>query len=230
MQFPGLENFSDYITAAAALGTAAFALVDASKAVFGGVSNCGFRYIKSAVTRFFPENGNNNDTLFNPLQLNEALDTLRANWLNGVALADQKAIAKSLIKLNLNESSAPILAKATGVDVKVLTDVAKKLVSGSEFSTQENDLYGRFDLMLVALLDKGYQRADQSYRNSAKLWAVVASVVLAVVAVLIMNDNDPKHIAGAILLGLAATPIAPIAKDLTSALGAGVKVAQTLRK
>ena len=104
----------------------------------------------------------------NPLQLSEVLDTLRANWLNGTALADQKAIAKSLIKLRLNIVNAPELAKATEVDKEKLAVIAAKIASGGTLTQNENDVFGRFDLMLTAILDKGYQRADQSYRNSAK--------------------------------------------------------------
>lgn len=224
-----VSQISDYIAAAAALGTASFALVDASKAILGGVSNCGFGYIASAIRKFLPENPEVGDSN-NPLQLDEVLDTLRANWLNGTVLADQKAIAKSLIKLNLNEVNAPRFAKAAGVNENVLIVIASKLASGAQFTDEENDLFGRFDLTLAAILDKGYQRADQSYRNSAKAWSVFVSVALAIAGVFILYEPNPTHIAGAILLGLAATPIAPIAKDLTSALAAGVKVAQTLRK
>ncbi len=54
MVLPDLfTHLSDYITAAAALGTAAYALVDGSKALGGGVSNCGFRHIRNVVKRFF---------------------------------------------------------------------------------------------------------------------------------------------------------------------------------
>lgn len=231
------QNLSDYIAAAAALGTAAYALVDGSKAFFGGVSNCGFGYIENVVKNFFPKDAAKKDS-DNPLQLSEVLDTLRANWLNGTALADQKAIAKSLIKLRLNIVNAPELAKATGVDKEKLAAIAAKIASGGTLTQYENDVFGRFDLMLTAILDKGYQRADQSYRNSAKAWSIFVSVVLALVGAMVVHeeslsidkDIDFNIIGGAILLGLAATPIAPIAKDLTSALAAGVKAAQMLRK
>src|SRR5438093_1002082 len=108
-----LEKMSDYIAAAAGLGTAAYALVDGSKVIFGGVSNCGFGHIKRAVRKFFPESAEEKYSA-NPLQLSEVLAALRANWLNGTALADQKAIAKSLIKLRLDQVNALDLAKATG--------------------------------------------------------------------------------------------------------------------
>ncbi|MDD5581496.1 MAG: hypothetical protein PHY16_19805 [Methylobacter sp.] len=222
------DQLSDYIAAAAGLGTTAYALVDGSKAFWGGVSNCGFGAIEREVKRFFPDDIRHQAS-DEPLSLVMVVGTLRANWLNGTTLADQMAIAKSLIKLRLNEATAAYLAKATGVDEQGLVIIAEKIASGETLTPDENDLYGRFDLLLTALLDKGYQRADQIYRNSAKAWSIVVSVVLAIVGVWVVYGSF-EHIGGAILVGLAATPIAPVAKDLTSALSAGVKVAQALRK
>jgi hypothetical protein len=223
-----IDSLSQYVAAAAGLGAAAYALVDCSKAFFGGVSNYGFGHIKRVVSGFFSKSVRGKDSA-NPIHLEEILATLRANWLNGTVLADQKAIAKSLIKLRFDQNNAPKLAQATGVDTNMLTAIAIKISSGATLTPQENDVYGRFDLMLTAILDEGYQRADQSYRNSAKAWSIAVSVLLAVVGALVVNDPSfsvPK----AILVGLVATPIAPIAKDLTSALQAGVKVAQAFKK
>lgn len=220
-----LDTVSSYIAGAAGLGTAAFALVDSSKAFGGGVSNCGFGHIERAVAKFFPASGGG------PMSLTEVRATLRANWLNGTAFADQKAIAKSLIKLRLDADTALHLARATGVDSKVLGAVAGKIATGKPLSSGESDVYGRFDLMLTALLDEGYQRADQVYRNSAKAWSVVVAVGLAIAGVCIVEPSvGAKEWAEAVVVGLAATPLAPIAKDLTSALQAGVKVAQLIGK
>lgn len=221
-----LQNLTDIIAATAGIGTAAYALVDGSKALWGGVSNCGFGHIKRALRKFFPEGTQENGSA-NPLQLGEVLSALRANWLNGTALADQKAIAKSLIKLRLDQTNSSDLAKATGVDEGKLKSIAGKIATGETLTQQESDVFGRFDLMLTAILDEGYQRADQSYRNSAKAWSIVLSVIIAVFGGLSVENSS---LSGAILVGLAATPVAPIAKDLTSALSAGVKAAQMLRK
>lgn len=220
-----IDSLSQYAAVAAGLGTAAYALVDGSKAFNGGVSNYGLGHIRRVVSRFYPKDR----AAVGPLPLEEVLATLKANWLNGTALADQKAIAKSLIKLRMNEASAPDLAEATGLDKEVLKTIAKKIVSGGTFTQQENDVYGRFDLMLTAILDEGYQRADQAYRNGAKAWSIGVSVVFSLIGKLSV-DNPSFSWPIAIMVGLAATPIAPIAKDLTSALQAGVKAAQAFKK
>jgi hypothetical protein len=220
-----IDSLSQYVAVAAGLGTAAYALVDGSKAFRGGVSNYGFKHIERVVSRFFSGNARS----ANPLHLEEFLATLRANWLNGTALADQKAIAKSLIKLRLDQENAQDLAGATGVNKDMLTAIAKKISSEETLTRQEDDVFGRFDLMLTAILDEGYQRADQSYRNSAKAWSIVVSVLLAVFGALMVKDPS-FTVTKAVLVGLVATPVAPFAKDLTSALQAGVKVAQAFKK
>jgi hypothetical protein len=75
---------------------------------------------------------------------------------------------------------------------------------------------------LSALLDQAYQRGDQRYRNSAKVAAVVASLSLAWLGVW-AGQLEPKL---AIIAGLLATPLAPVAKDLASAIQAAAKLAQ----
>jgi hypothetical protein len=45
----GFGNIANAVAATGALGTAAFGLIDASKAIAGGMSNPGFGYIRKAV-------------------------------------------------------------------------------------------------------------------------------------------------------------------------------------
>lgn len=225
-------ELSDYIAAVAALGTASYAIVDSSKAVLGGVSNCGFPHIKSVIIKLFPPESNIKDRT-SPLALGGILATLRAGWLNGAPLADQKAIAKSLIKLRLTPVNAAHLALATGVNAESLTSVARKLADGSSLEKQETDVFGRFDLILTALLDEGYQRADQSYRNLAKASASGVAIVIAIIGGWTIQTGPywgTSSMGEAILAGILATPLAPVAKDLTSALASGVKALQLARK
>lgn len=237
-----IDNLTQYIAAAAGLGTAAFALVDATKSIRGGVSNFGFDKISKVVAGFYDAKEEtlrekarlleNPAAAGDPLGLAAVLGTLKSNWFNGVPLTDQRAIAKTLIKLRLTKETAALLAKSTGVDAAKLGAVASKLAAGETLSQEENDVYGRFDLMITILLDQGYQMADQEYRNGSRMAAIVVAVALALVGCLAVFGPLPgkRQLLGAILLGMAATPIAPIAKDLTNALAAGVRVAQTMRK
>lgn len=228
-----LGNVENVVAAVSGLGIAAFALVDATKiGRNGGISNSGYRFIENSVRQLFP-NASGRTSL--PISSGEKklLDILHGYWINGSPLGDQKAIAKSLIKLRLTEQTAAAFAEATYVDAKVLENIAKKMTSGTGLTQEESNTLGRFDLALTAILDEGYQRADQRYRNTAKVLASFVAVVLALLGGWSISPSNYFYTADmwkAILCGLLAIPLAPISKDLTSALAAGVKLAQVLRK
>ncbi|HEY2393548.1 MAG TPA: hypothetical protein VGK22_20410 [Candidatus Angelobacter sp.] len=119
------------------------------------------------------------------------------------------------------------------MDATLLLQVAVKIKNGqaapnpqvpndpNSLTPQEFDVYGRFDLLLNTFLDQAYQRADQRYKNAARATAIPVAVILALVgAYLVLGSNFAKgnNIALAILAGLISTPIAPIAKDISSAI------------
>ena len=222
-----LSHLSALIAAVGALGTAAFGLVDACKALpGGGISRVGFKFISQTILKLAPEVPSLDNTALSPSVL---LFTLQSQWINGVAAtADQVSIAKSLVKLRLTPETAPALAAATGVDPTILSQIASSIQSGTPLTPQQSDVYGRFDLLLTTLLDQAYQRGSQRYRSSAKLAAVPIAVVLALVAA----HSLPNQIttAQAVLLGLIATPIAPVAKDIASAITTAAQAIQSWGK
>lgn len=234
-------NLTNEISAIGALGTASFGLVDATKAFWGGVSRCGFGRIQAAIKPLYGSSASTSDRS-TPLAFGNLLDTLRANWMNGTDLGDQKAIAKSLLKLRLDGTNAAVYAAATGVNAVLLASIAGKISSGVALTAPESDAFGRFDLTLTALLDEGYERADQIYRNDSKILAGVFSVIIALFAGQQLHAGvdliGVTQTAGgywgshdmwaAFIIGLLATPLAPVAKDLTSALVAGVKAVQSV--
>lgn len=216
-----ITNILSLIAAAGGLGAAAMGLVDASKAFWGGPSNFGFRHIRAAVERFVPA------TADGPRAYSRAdiLETLKANWINGVAVADQKAKARSLIHLRLTNDDAPTLAPLVGVDPTALQTAATKAATGVPVTPADIAILGQFDAVLNAVLDEAYERADQRYRNAAKLLAVIVATLLAVAAGWLMTNSPSSYLGShdfliALLVGLSAAPVAPVAKDLASSLQA----------
>jgi hypothetical protein len=211
------------------LGTAAFGLVDASKAFAGGISNRGFSYVVKMLERVLAATGKAGDS-GGADSYKSMLAVLRANWLNGaLSLVDQKAVAKTLIKLRLNETTAPQIASVTGVNSTILTSVSTKYANGEALTQEEQGVVGRFDLELSTIIDEAYQRADQTYRNSAKVLAVVFAVLLAIAGKLALGSTGPDW-GPTIIAGFLAAPLAPVSKDLASALQATVKTLQFLKK
>jgi len=228
-QLPGILNS---IAAAGALGTAAYGLVDASKAFGGGISNAGFVHIRTAIAPLVGGEGREAPHLFGR---KDVLATLRANWLNGVAKADQKAAAKSLIRMGVTPENAQRLADETGVDDATLKSVAEKIRKGETLLEAEVTVLGRFDAVVSAVLDEAYERADQKYRNYCKVVALCVATVLAVVGGAVLNaGKEPYWFRHqfwlAALIGFVSTPLAPIAKDLSSALTAAVKAVGVVRR
>jgi hypothetical protein len=230
----GLQDFQlgQVITAIGGLGTAAFGLVDAAKSAFRGINRVGLKHIHEVVSELAPEGANAVGPV-NALPQAKILESLEANWVNGNDLASQKAIAKSLIKLHLSSASASTVAVKASVDPAVLTAVASKLESGTPLSQAESDTYSRFDLIVTALLDEAYQVSEQVYRNFTRTLAAVLAVALAMAGTWCLegaNFWSPKEITLAVLVGLLATPLAPIAKDLSSALASAVNTMQLIKK
>jgi hypothetical protein len=222
-----LHNVPQMVTAIGGLGTAAFGLVDASKALGGGVNHIGFRAIKTTVETLTPGKPTN------ALSRDKIVATLKANWFNGTDLGSQKAIAKSLIKLNLNADNSTDLAGATGVDPAVLKSVATNIAAGTALTSVQSDVYARFDLIVTALLDETYQRSDDVYRNWTRAIAALVAVALALVGGFILSGESHfsgQEIGQSVLVGLLATPLAPIAKDLSTALATAVNTLQLVKK
>lgn len=217
---PALSQFTSLITAVGALGTAAYGLVDCTKAFGGGVSLSGLAYIRKSLTPFLPDTTIGSPT--SDLSRDNVFETLKSNWINGMASSDQQAIAKSLIKLRIDVSSAPGFAQRTGVNPTVLQTVIDKMSTGTPLTPAETDTYGRFDLVLTAIIGQAYQRADQQYRNNAKLLAIPFSVALAFFAAYLLHDP----LRPALLVGLIATPLAPVAKDISSAVQTAAQALQ----
>jgi hypothetical protein len=88
---------------------------------------------------------------------------------------------------------------------------------------------------VTALLDESYQHADQVYRNWTRALAALIAVALAFVGGWSLAGSwqgfwwKPDMFL-ALLIGLLATPLAPIAKDLSTALSTAVNTLQLVKK
>ena len=208
-----LADIADRIIAVGALGTAAFGLVDGSKAFRGGISNAGFRFIRGALTPFETAL---DVALGNNVPGCDWKSVMRAHWINGRPKEEQKGIAVSLIQLGLTDATAAAVAVGGNVDPAALAALVTKLNTGVTLSETDLNLMGRLRATIEARVDAAYDRAEQVYRNWARAAAGLVAIALAVVADYLFLDT--KGAGGAIFLGLVAVPLAPIAKDLASAL------------
>ena len=238
-----LNHIGNMLAAMAALGTAAYGLVDTTKVLpGGGISRVGFGYIKKALSNFAP-------ALVAAGGEDWAL-TLRAHWINGRRKEDQKAIAKALIHLGLSPGNAAQLAVFGRVAPQALQAVVQKLEAGSSLSPADKEnalspadinVLGRFDSMIDATLDSAYERADQLYRNASKALAALFAILLAIAGGALVTASMNMGVVPdgffffsnefvlAFLVGVVSVPLAPIAKDISTSLVAAVNAIKATR-
>jgi hypothetical protein len=222
------------ITAMGAFGTAAFGLVDATKAIWGGISNVGFGSVLKALEPF-TEALNGGSTFWK--------DTLKANWINGMAKEDQKTAAKTLIRLGLPSADMTKLGALANLAPTALQTAMNSIKTGTALTLADTQTFGQLNAVIDAAMDAGFERGDQAYRNACKLAAMIAAVVLAIwagwlvrdlpaVAALVKGSHsywDSRLFLWSIFVGVASVPIAPIAKDLASSLQAAASAVTSVK-
>ncbi len=214
------DNLVATILAIGGLGLAAMSLVDALKAVpGGGVSRIGFGHIHKVLVLF--------DKVLARAAGDQWAAVILAHWINGRPRDEQVGAIRALLRLGLAPDTAPQLAVIGNVEAEALGKVAAKLVAGAALSEGEINLVGRVEAAVAARLDAAFDLAEQSYRNTARLLAGMIAVGLAVVAGRFVAPPVSWQIA--VLVGLLAVPIAPIAKDLASALTAASQAVRSPR-
>lgn len=212
-----LQDFGAGMAALSALATAAFGLLDTTKAFWGGISNVGLGHIRTSLEPFEP-------ALNAAVGADNKWKVIRANWLNGVPKAEQKAVVRALIKLGLSVDTAPSLAAATHVSAAALTAAARKLADGKPMTEADMNVLGRMNAVIDALLDAAFEAAEQQYRNYSRAIAGLIAVLLSLVALLFWPEGSkPPTVFIALAVGLLAVPLAPVAKDLTSALSTAMR-------
>jgi hypothetical protein len=213
-----LSHVGAALAALSALSTAAFGLLDSSKALWGGVSNIGLKHLQDALRPF--------DSALEAAVGDGWKDIVRANWINGLPKADQKAVVGSLLKLGLTETTAEAIAKGGHVEPEALKAAAAKMAAGKPLTDRDLNVVGRMVASVEAQLDAAFERAEQQYRNVSRVLAGLVAVGLAIAAQQIWvasHAPNPPSLALAIGIGLLAVPVAPVAKDLTSALSSAMR-------
>ena len=221
-----LPDLGAALAGLSALSTAAFGLLDGTKAFWGGASNIGKGHIRRALLPFA-------DALENALGKDGWWPVLEANWIAGVAKSDQKAKAEALIRLGLSSGNAPAIAAAAHVDSGALKAAVTKLEKGTALGDPDLNVLGRMNATIEALLDAAFEAADQQYRNACRVLAGLICLGLAFLAWILWEPTTgtkPPSLWAALAVGLLAVSFAPVAKDLTSALSAAMNALKAAKR
>lgn len=205
------------VLATGALGTASFGVVDGLKWTRLGES--GFPTIKK---------------LLGP-ELMRALhyaygkgyeDFLRAQYRDGRGKGEIGRTLRQGIRIGMSDVNIDTLvAQLPGVNADTLKAAALALKSGETTPTDEQrQALARFELAVDARIDAALALAEDRYVGVARGAASIFSVVFALIVgfILGLSGRDIgslwQTVGLSVLIGIAAVPVAPVAKDVITAL------------
>jgi hypothetical protein len=204
-----MENIGTIILATGALGTAAFGIVEALK--WTRLGEAGFtailRVLGPIIEVIAKAYGPDYEIL------------LRAHYRGDPR--ELTRVIRQGARVGLSAENALIAANFLGIiDGDKLADAARQVSEGRELSTELRNILGRFELAVDTRVDAALTLAQSHYVGTTRVTASIFAIVIAV-AVGIYLGND--YIFTGMLVGIAAVPLAPIAKDLVTALQSASK-------
>ena len=208
-----MENIGTIILATGALGTAAFGIVEALK--WTRLGEAGFGAILK---------------MLGPIAelLRTAYGPDFEHLLRGQYRGDQRELTRTIrqgIRVGLTAANAPAAARFLGViDGEKLSEAARRAEEGRELTAELRNVLGRFELAADTRVDAALTLAQSNYVGATRMTASIFAFVIALAVGLYLGRD---FVFQAILVGIAAVPLAPIAKDLVSALQSASKAIRT---
>jgi hypothetical protein len=208
MQPTMFDSLSEIILATGALGTAAFGIVEGIK-WFKLIGEAGFAAIISTL-----------GPIFDLLAVAYGADVeklLRAQYRG-----EQSELARVMrqgVRIGLTPTNASTAAASLGsIDPDLLRDAAAAVAAGTELPPTLRNVLGKFELAVDARIDAALALAQDHYKRAAMITA--AFIAIAIATWVGLRLQNPV---GGVLVGIAAVPLAPIAKDVASALKAAAE-------
>lgn len=205
-----IDTLTDWMLAAGGVGTAAFGIVEGLKwtAVIG---EGGFAVLRE---RLGP--------LWGPLETAYGSDV--EPMLRGLWRGDARELARVLrqgVRVGITPANAAQVAGALGtVDGPSLAAALEAALTDPAATDGHRAIIGRFELAADARIDAAIAAAQARYAASARLAASVVAIALALLASWALGQRDWR---AALLIGIAAVPLAPIAKDVASGIQAAAR-------
>lgn len=209
-----MGQLGELVLAAGVIGTAAFGIVDGLKWLW--IGRLGFGQIKNRLGALTSALQN----AYGP----DALDLLEAQYRNGRTKGDLPKTLRRGVRIGLTPTNAENLAEHVGtVDGGELKAIATSIAEGISLDSSQRGILGRYELAVDARLDAALGLAEQSYKSGARLHAAGIAVVLALLAATTLGTAVDGQMTWelmikAFIVGIAAVPLAPIAKDVAKAL------------
>lgn len=204
-QAVGLD-LTTLVLAAGALGTAAFGIVDASKWL-RIVGEAGFDAALGIL-----------GALTTPLQVaygTQWEQLMRAQYRGDAG--ELKRLMRQGVRVGLTPANAPAVAANLGsLDGAALAEAVGVAMKNGTLSDAQRAAVGRYELAADARIDAALTVAQADYAGAVRIFASVVAIGIAVVVAWKMHQSKTV----ALLVGIAAVPLAPIAKDVAAGIQA----------
>jgi hypothetical protein len=211
-----MENIGTIVLATGALGTAAFGIVEALK--WTKLGEAGFAVIVKVLGPLVKTQESAYGPGFEKL--------LRAQYRG-----DQRDFARVIrqgARVGLTSENAGEAAEFLKVVGRAeLESVATSLKQGTPLSDAQRNVLGRYELAVDARIDAALTQAQSHYAGTQRSVASIIALVIAVAVGLWLRSTQAYILLKSVLVGIAAVPLAPIAKDLVSALQAASTAIRT---
>jgi hypothetical protein len=200
-----LKDVTGILLAAGALGTAAFGIVETLKRL-QWPGEAGFGALLQVI-----------GPIVSALRIAYGPDYERL--LRAQYRGEQRELARLIrqgARVGLTDVNAADTAAFLGVvDVGRLLEAVRMVQAGKDLPAELRNVVGRFELAVDTRIDAALALARSRYVSSARIAASCMAVLLALFAGFILENVS---MARAVIVGVIAVPIAPVAKDLVTAL------------
>jgi hypothetical protein len=218
-----LEDVTNWVVAAGALGTAAFGFVEALKAK-GFIGLAGMRELRAALET--PAEGVLMRMLKDVYGV-EAFDALlEATYRRGPS--DTSEFLRNGLRLamtaSLDGEKQALVAKALGQSAEAMKHAYAALAQAdvheldAESALAQRKVIGQVELVIDARVEAAVCYADTVLAGRKRWIAGLFAFAASMGVTLLSQDDAPAALAKAFLIGIAAVPVAPIARDLVSLL------------
>ncbi len=197
-----IDSLSGAVLAAGGLGTAAFGIVEALKWTWLGYA--GFGSIKSMLGPLLQTY----QVAYGP-----AWERLLSAQYRGDR-AELTRVLRQGVRIGLTAQNAGAIATFIGtVSPADLESAARHTTAGTELPAELRNVLGRFELADDSRIDAAQALAQERYSGATRVSASVISLAVAIIVGMIYDS-----LGLAVMIGIAAVPLAPIAKDLVTAI------------
>ncbi len=145
--------------------------------------------------------------------------TLRQGVRIGFSMIESEKIVSAAVGLGLAKSVATLAADTIKLGLEQPPAQDEDPKPEATVTAEQRSALARLETAIDARIDATLAMADVEYVTQAKIWAMIVSIGIALWVGWLLN----QHWEACLVVGITAVPLAPVAKDLSTALQSAVK-------